>query len=105
MKDVLTLHEGHSEAIVNKFTAIFSQPIHKCHTYVRRKYLLFCYRCELPIRYPEGYLSCVIDDMDQAKLESPFPRTNTKETSGLLKLNNHLIGSIVTLMEHSLMTK
>ena len=64
--------------------------------YVRRKYLLFCYRCELPIRYPEGYLSCVIDDMDQAKLESPFPRTNTKETSGLLKLNNHLTGSIVT---------
>ena len=64
--------------------------------YIRRKYLLYCYRCELPVRYPDDYLSLAIDDMDQQKIWSPFTRINTKDTSGLLRLNNHLTGCILT---------
>ena len=64
--------------------------------YIRRKYLLYCYRCELPVRYPDDYLSLAIDDMDQQKIWSPYTRTNTKDISGLLRLNNHLTGCIIT---------
>ena len=64
--------------------------------YIRRKYLLYCYRSELTVRYPQDYLSLAIDDMDQKKIWSPFTRINTKDTSGILRLNNHLIGCILT---------
>lgn len=37
-----------------------------------------------------------IDDVDQTKIYSPFSPTITKDTSGLLKLNNHLTGVIIT---------
>ena len=37
-----------------------------------------------------------IDDVDKAKISSPFSPTITKDTSGLLRMNNHLTGVIVT---------
>ena len=68
--------------------------LHMCE--VRRKYLKFTYRRELPIRYPNDYCHIGIDDMDQVKLQSPHIVRNTKELSNLLKLKNHLTGVIVT---------
>ena len=64
--------------------------------FIRRKYLLYCYRRELPIRYPCDYLHISMDDMDQKKLHSPFTRVTTKETSNMLRLSNHLTGCILT---------
>ena len=64
--------------------------------YIRRKYLLYCYRRELALRYPSDYLHLSLDDMDQKKLHSPFTKVNTKETSNMLRLNNHLTGCILT---------
>ena len=63
---------------------------------IRRKYLNFTYRRELAGRYPNDVLHIGIDDVDQAKIWSPYQRVNTKETTGLLRLNNHLTGVIVT---------
>ena len=37
-----------------------------------------------------------LDDVDQAKICSPFSPTITKDTSGLLKMTNHLCGVIAT---------
>ena len=37
-----------------------------------------------------------IDDVDQSKIYSPFSPTITKDTSDLLRLNNHLTGVIIT---------
>ena len=62
---------------------------------IRRKYLKFSSRIKLAIRYPEDYLHLIIDDMDQAKLQSPHYCQNTKELSNLLKLKNHLTGVLV----------
>jgi hypothetical protein len=63
---------------------------------IRRKYLKFTNRRELPLRYPEDYLHIGLDDMDQAKLQSPYFCQKTKELSNLLKLKNHLTGAIIT---------
>ena len=63
---------------------------------IRRKYLNFTYRRELAVRYPNDVLHIGIDDVDQAKIWSPYQRVNTKEATGLLRLNNHLTGVIVT---------
>ena len=41
-------------------------------------------------------LFSALDDVDQAKIYSPFSPTITKDTSGLLRLCNHLCGVIVT---------
>ena len=43
-----------------------------------------------------NYFSSGIDDVDQSKIYSPFSPTITKDTSGLLRLNNHLTGVIIT---------
>ena len=63
---------------------------------IRRKYLNFTYRRDLPLRLPDEYLHIGLDDMDQEKIKSPKLLRNTKESSGMLKLNNHLTGVIVT---------
>ena len=68
--------------------------MHMCE--IRRKYLKFTIRRELPLRYPEDYLHIGLDDMDQAKLQSPYFCQKTKELSNLLKLKNHLTGVIIT---------
>ena len=43
-----------------------------------------------------NFLLTGIDDVDQSKIYSPFSPTITKDTSGLLRLNNHLTGAIIT---------
>ena len=63
---------------------------------VRRKYLNFTYRRELSVRYPHDYLHIGIDDIGQDNVLSPHPRVNTKSLTGLLRLNNHVTGVIVT---------
>ena len=68
--------------------------MHMCE--IRRKYLKFTIRRELSIRYPDDYLHIGLDDMDQAKLQSPYFCQKTKELSNLLKLKNHLTGVIIT---------
>ena len=62
---------------------------------MRRKYLKFSSRIELAVRYPEDYLHLIIDDMDQAKIQSPYYCQNTKDLSNLLKLKNHLTGVLL----------
>ena len=62
---------------------------------IRRRFLKFTYRRELTVRYPASYLHINLDDMDQAKLLSPFTLRNTKQTSGMLRLNNHMTGVMV----------
>ena len=68
--------------------------MHMCE--IRRKYLKFTIRRELPLRYPADYIHIGLDDMDQAKLQSPYFCQKTKELSNLLKLKNHLTGVIIT---------
>ena len=81
----------------SEFDAHYAEGRKRSHMlYIRRKYLLYCYRRDLPIRYPQDYLHLSLDDMDQKKLHSPFTRVTTKETSNMLRLSNHLTGCIVT---------
>ena len=50
-------------------------------------------------KYGKNYFLVIllgIDDMDQSKIQSPYYCQKTKELSNLLKLKNHLTGSIVT---------
>ena len=75
----------------SEFDAHYAEGRKRSHMlYIRRKYLLYCYRRDLPIRYPQDYLHLSLDDMDQKKLHSPFTRVTTKETSNMLRLSNHL---------------
>ena len=81
----------------SEFEAHYAEGRKRTHMlYIRRKYLLYCYRRDLPIRYPQDYLHLSLDDMDQKKLHSPFTRVTTKDTSNMLRLSNHLTGCIVT---------
>lgn len=59
---------------------------------IRKKFLKSCERKELAIRFPESYLYIMMDDIDQMKIKSPFVLKNTKECSGMLRLNNHCTG-------------
>lgn len=61
---------------------------------VRKKYLKVCERKELAIQFPEDYLFLTFDDLDQAKIKSPYTLKNTKECAGMLRLNNHCTGLI-----------
>ena len=63
---------------------------------IRRKYLNFTYRRELASRYPSDYLHIGMDDIGQDSVLSPYQRVNTKSGTGLLRLNNHMTGVIVT---------
>ena len=63
---------------------------------IRKKYMNFTYRMELSISQPTDYLHINIDDCDQSKFDCPQLLKNTKATSGMLKLSNHLTGVIVT---------
>ena len=65
-------------------------------TEVRRKYLNFQYRMEVSVKQPDDYLHINIDDCDQAKFDLPHLLQNMKITSGLLKINTHVTGCIVT---------
>ena len=62
---------------------------------IRQKYLECCDRKELALRFPEDYLHLSFDDIDQSKIKSPYNLQNTKECSGLLKLNNHCTGMLI----------
>ena len=63
---------------------------------IRQKYLLCCENKELSKRFPEDYLYLSFDDIDQSKIKSPYNLQNTKDISGMLRLNNHCTGMIVT---------
>ena len=62
---------------------------------IRKKCMQGCERKELSIRFPEDYLHLSFDDIDQSKIKSPYNLQNTKECSGMLRLNNHCTGVIV----------
>ena len=63
---------------------------------IRTKYMNLQYRKELAIRQSLDYLHIGLDDMGQDAVNVPKLLVNTKETTGLLKLNSHLTGIIVT---------
>ena len=85
------------KSVKNESDAKYAETRKRMHMLsIRRKYLQFTYRRELPLRYPDDYLHIGLDDMDQAKLQSPYYCQKTKELSNLLKLKNHLTGSIIT---------
>ena len=63
---------------------------------MKEKYVQFCERRELAVLFPLDYLHINLDDIDQVKMKSPHAVQNTKETSGMLKLDNHCTGIIAT---------
>ena len=63
---------------------------------IRQKYLQCCERKELAVRFPDTYLHLSFDDLDQSKIKSPYYLQNTKLTTGMLRLNNHCTGMLVT---------
>ena len=63
---------------------------------IREKYLQFCERRELAVRFPDDYLSLGMDDIDQSKIKTPYTAKKTKDCAGMLKLDNHCTGVIVT---------
>ena len=65
-------------------------------TEIRQKYVQFCERRELAVRFPEDYIHLGLDDIDQTKMKTPYALQNTKTSSGMLKLDNHCTGVIVT---------
>ena len=75
---------------------IYAEQRKKSHLLeIRKKFLKSCERKELAIRFPESYLYIMMDDIDQMKIKSPFVLKNTKECSGMLRLNNHCTGVLV----------
>ena len=53
------------------------------------------FRVAFPYAYFCRYLHLSFDDIDQSKIKSPYNLQNTKECSGLLKLNNHCTGMLI----------
>ena len=85
------------KCVKNESDRIYAESRKRLHMVnVRRKYLGFRNRMELAVRYPGDYLHVNIDDIDQKKIESPYSRQNTKEFQGMLRLNNHVTGVIIT---------
>ena len=51
---------------------------------------------EKKLLFPDNFIHVGLDDIDQWKMKTPCTIQNTKEWSGMLKLNNHCPGVIVT---------
>ena len=81
----------------NESETIYASTRKKKHMQeIKQKYLQFCDRRELAVRFPEDYLHLSLDDIDQTKIKTPSAIQNTKNCSGMLKLDNHCTGVIVT---------
>ena len=63
---------------------------------MREKFLQFCDRREQAVRYPDDFLHLNLDDIEQSKMKTPYAVQKTKECSGMLRLDNHCTGVIVT---------
>ena len=63
---------------------------------IKQKYIQFCERKELSVQFPEDYIHINMDDIDQEKMRSPHNLQRTKDSSGMLKLENHCTGVIAT---------
>ena len=63
---------------------------------MKEKFLQFCDRREQAVRFPEDFLHLNLDDIDQTKMKTPYALQKTKDCSGMLRLDNHCCGVIVT---------
>ena len=81
----------------NESDVIYANERKKKHMLeMKEKFLQFCDRREQAVRFPEDFLHLNLDDIDQSKMKTPYALQKTKDCSGMLKLDNHCTGVIVT---------
>ena len=81
----------------NESETIYANERKKKHMLeIQEKFVQFCDRKELSVRFPEDYLHINLDDIDQSKMKTPYAVQKTKDCVGMLKLDNHCTGVIVT---------